>query len=1231
MLNKRRNIRVMQVNTRKVGTVHDNALNYGHYDNADVILIQEPWTTINPKNNKTKSHGAYHCFSPVTTWNSADTRPRVLTYVRKGRGLRPSMLHHPTSRDVITLKLHDHTIMNIYRERGKTQIFETLEDMDIAPNTIIAGDFNSLHHAWQPGCKPTASAARLYDWINDNDLDIYNTPGIPTHEAGNTIDLTIGNVPLVQSVVAPHLHSGSDHSTLVFTIPLFNPIIPPPKRLYLPLDKYGDFKEAVHKLAKNLPTTIDNEEDAESHAISLIALLTTALEKTGRKSRPDGKSAKWWNDECRALGTVFHQAHKEDPIGGETKALYKEWRSATRTAKAKMWADLIENIKKEQDLWKICGWYKAKSQFEGTPIEGDEAQIITDPLEKAAYLRRKLLERTRTEDDIPSPWNPTCPERSIDWDFYVPLAEAEHALIGARNTTPGADGITVDMLRCAWPAIAERVRYFFQRCIELGYHPRAFRQADVIMIPKPNRDPSTHKGWRPISLLSCLGKGLERLIAKRLAWAATIYGILPPEIAGALPKKSAVDIVGAVTHDIEVELYKKRVATLITMDVQGAFDAVLRNRLVHRMIEQGWPFQVARWVYYFMTDRSCTVSHEGAKTESARLGSLLPQGSPTSPVLFLLDLAPAHTFGPPHSRSGYADDCGILITGASLEETTQVAQQTLNETVAWGRQNGIAFDPEKTELIHFTRQRNPPNPTIQHDDKTIAPGQTIKWLGIHLDSTLSFKHHIEERTASARAVANHIRGLSKVHKGAPPAAIQKAIRAVVVTKLLYGSEVWWPGQTRYGAKRHNRDWPQVQNGLGEQLDKCQITLNHAIRGCLPVWKTTPKEALWREASIPPVRILLDIARRRHALRLGSLPAEHPLVNRILNYRSQRDRGNPARPTILTSAGSLADQFPRPVSYEPKHHDGPALRFDDKKKAAVAFTKWADSVDPKHTVVYTDGSRLSQRGDPHTALGVGYGYAIYRDRQLVHAGCRPLDRAEVFDAEAEGAAAGVAKASSLYPQDPITVCLDNSAVLYGLHGNPSASSQAAFLSFYRTAETHLAEVDIRWAPGHTGIIGNEMADLLAKRGAQSAPPTRHPPTRSYVKRQLGIQNRADYEGWWYRNQPPKYARWGLSTSLKQTPELATLSRIELHHLLAARSGHGDFASYHERFKHEDAVLECTCGKRKTPTHIFSCQKARRRKRWIPPRGGIETAIGTQWSNFIQRAKATDFFQDICPRY
>jgi hypothetical protein len=50
---------------------------------------------------------------------------------------------------------------------------------------------------------------------------------------------------------------------------------------------------------------------------------------------------------------------------------------------------------------------------------------------------------------------------------------------------------------------------------------------------------------------------------------------------------------------------------------------------------------------------------------------------------------------------------------------------------------------------------------------------------------------------------------------------------------------------------------------------------------------------------------------------------------------------------------------------------------------------------------------------------------------------------------------------------------------------------------------------------------------------------------------------------------------------------------LHHLLAARSGHGDFADYHERFAHEGADLECSCGRRKAPEHFLICDKVRPR--------------------------------------
>ncbi len=53
------------------------------------------------------------------------------------------------------------------------------------------------------------------------------------------------------------------------------------------------------------------------------------------------------------------------------------------------------------------------------------------------------------------------------------------------------------------------------------------------------------------------------------------------------------------------------------------------------------------------------------------------------------------------------------------------------------------------------------------------------------------------------------------------------------------------------------------------------------------------------------------------------------------------------------------------------------------------------------------------------------------------------------------------------------------------------------------------------------------------------------------------------------------------------------------LLAARSGHGDFADYNEIFNHEDALLTCSCGALKAPEHFTFCTRARARSRLHTP--------------------------------
>lgn len=51
----------------------------------------------------------------------------------------------------------------------------------------------------------------------------------------------------------------------------------------------------------------------------------------------------------------------------------------------------------------------------------------------------------------------------------------------------------------------------------------------------------------------------------------------------------------------------------------------------------------------------------------------------------------------------------------------------------------------------------------------------------------------------------------------------------------------------------------------------------------------------------------------------------------------------------------------------------------------------------------------------------------------------------------------------------------------------------------------------------------------------------------------------------------------------------MTRPELTRYLAVRTGHGDLAWYHRKFKHEDAELNCSCGSEKDPEHLVRCRK------------------------------------------
>jgi hypothetical protein len=258
-------------------------------------------------------------------------------------------------------------------------------------------------------------------------------------------------------------------------------------------------------------------------------------------------------------------------------------------------------------------WHKSIGAYRSPPFtdpQNPHLGLAASIIEKREILVRNLLSNTAEAGDIPFD-SPIIAARKIDFP-PITAADIRKAILEAGNTAPGLDEIPITILKVAWPQIETHILSLFQGCLTYGHHPAPFRTAILAIIPKPNKpDRTSPRAYRPIALLSVLGKGLERLIARKLAWLAISLRVLADQQFGALPLRSSVDLTTCLTHDIEEALNKGLKATLLTMDIKGAFDAVLPGRLVRRLRKQGWPDNLVRWVQSFATGRHVRIRLDG--------------------------------------------------------------------------------------------------------------------------------------------------------------------------------------------------------------------------------------------------------------------------------------------------------------------------------------------------------------------------------------------------------------------------------------------------------------------------------------------------------------------------------------------------------------------------------------------------------------------------------------------
>ena len=116
--------------------------------------------------------------------------------------------------------------------------------------------------------------------------------------------------------------------------------------------------------------------------------------------------------------------------------------------------------------------------------------------------------------------------------------------------------------------------------------PTTWKTSVVIPIPKPNKDTSDPKNYRPISLTCCMCKLMERIVNSMLVWHLEKEVITNTQ-SGFRKNRSTTDIIAKLENDILNAIHNEDHTILVYFDLQKTYDSAWRYGVVRNLHNYG--------------------------------------------------------------------------------------------------------------------------------------------------------------------------------------------------------------------------------------------------------------------------------------------------------------------------------------------------------------------------------------------------------------------------------------------------------------------------------------------------------------------------------------------------------------------------------------------------------------------------------------------------------------------
>ncbi len=624
---------------------------------------------------------------------------------------------------------------------------------------LMVGDFNA---------DPKTVHGRYFsDFVEANNMSslIHENTRI-TDRSQSLLDQAITNFPMFikESGTEPPL-LGCDHNT-IFVECLFKA---KKKQSYKrTIWNFSDtnFENYRSKLGEydwdTCFASVDTDEVCENVSTAILDIAKETIPNKTPYFRPHDKA--WFNSYLRKLHRKRNYLYRQFKTLKNDLSLnrYKDYQKLFHSELSRIkeeyqnakYANLAENGKHQpKNWWKLLkSVYKNSNIYESIPPITSQNQIITDDAEKADVVNNIFVSVSALDDtnvDLPT-FVRIVNEGNLS-NIVITVDDVKDQIQCLDlNKAYGVDNVSPVFLREGVGMLSVQLQRLFNVCLQTCKFPLLWKRSNVIPIHKKGKKDDIDN-YRPVSVLSVVGKVFERIIHKYVYNHFRDNHLLSVFQSGFLPGKSTVTQLIEVHHKLCQAVDQNKEIRVIFLDISKAFDRVWHKGLLHKLHQCGISGPLLELFDNYLSDRYQRVVINGQSSSWQRVSAGVPQGSVLGPLLFLVFINDIVSCVHHCQIRLFADDTCLMVEVDNRHDTALKIEEDLTRICDWSRQWLVTFAAHKTKSLIVSNKRDSHrNPPVCFHNVPIEEVTHYKYLGLNFSSNLKWDKHIDDIATKAR-------------------------------------------------------------------------------------------------------------------------------------------------------------------------------------------------------------------------------------------------------------------------------------------------------------------------------------------------------------------------------------------------------------------------------------------------------------------------------------------------